>query len=233
MALCSFTYRCNHALSKELGPPTHLIGKILGRCKYWALFSCQILIFIFRNFRFMHNYPTLGHLKNQYLLFLIRLEFSFFVTLIAFTITWDTHVVPLQRNVSQCVQIIYTINTTLIQINTKVNMRFFFPFSICLEPFLNPAGKEEESMDNKCDPLLLWNLFLLLKSSEIIHFRYTFTRSRLKESPIGLNCISGFQCLHSLVCNCYGIVMPIVLSLLSVYFKIFWNIKTAMLSLDI
>ena len=53
----------------------------------------------------MHNYPKPGHLKNHSFLLFNTAWIFLPIPLSPFPLTCDTHVVSLQRNVSQCIQI--------------------------------------------------------------------------------------------------------------------------------
>ena len=85
----------------------------------------------------MPNYPQPGNFENQFYLLFNTARIFLSLPLSPLPLTRVTHVVSLLRNVSQCVQILafnisnrdfftQLIQTSLIQITTKVNMRFFF-----------------------------------------------------------------------------------------------------------
>ena len=92
-------------------------------------------MFKFSSFQLMPIYANPGHLKKQFFL-LFNTAWIFLTCLPSpLPLTCYTHVVFLQRNLSQCVQIwIFDISNTdsftqlihLWCITTKVNMRFFF-----------------------------------------------------------------------------------------------------------
>ena len=94
-----------------------------------------MLMFTFSKFQFIRNCPK-WHLKNQFFLLLHTACISLALPLSLLPFTRDTHIVCLQWNISQCVQIwifkhfkhiiICTNNISLIQILLKVKMRFFF-----------------------------------------------------------------------------------------------------------
>ena len=65
----------------------------------------SILMFTFSNFQFVPNCQKLWHLKNQLFLLLHTAWISLAYPLSPLPLTCDTHVVFLQWNVSQCVQI--------------------------------------------------------------------------------------------------------------------------------
>ena len=72
---------------------------------HWALFSCSILIFIFSSFHFIPIYPKPGHLKNKFFLLFNMAWIFLSYPLSTWPLKCDTHLVFLQRNISQCVQI--------------------------------------------------------------------------------------------------------------------------------
>ena len=73
----------------------------------------SILMFTFSNFQFVPNCQKLWHLKNQLFLLLHTAWISLAYPLSPLPLTCDTHVVFVQWNVSQCVQIwIFNISNT-------------------------------------------------------------------------------------------------------------------------
>ena len=101
----------------------------------FSIVFVSILMFTFSNFQFVPNCQKLWHLKNQLFLLLHTAWISLAYPILPLPLTCDTHVVFLQWNVSQCVQIwifnisntdSFTQNISLTQILSKVNMRFFF-----------------------------------------------------------------------------------------------------------
>ena len=63
-------------------------------------------MFTFSSFQFIPIYPKPGHLKNMFFLLFITAWIFFPYPLSPLPLTCDTHVVFLQRNASQCVQIL-------------------------------------------------------------------------------------------------------------------------------
>ena len=71
----------------------------------FSIFSCAILMFTFSNFQFIPNCQKLLHLKIEFFLSLHTACILLALPLSLLPFTRDTHMVCLQWNVSQCVQI--------------------------------------------------------------------------------------------------------------------------------
>ena len=100
----------------------------------FSIVFVSILMFTFSNFQFVPNYQKLWHLKNQ--LFLLSHTAWIFLAypLSPLPLTWHTHVVFLQWNVSQCVEIwIFNISNTDSFTQTIIYLWYkYYPKWICV-----------------------------------------------------------------------------------------------------
>ena len=90
-------------------------------------------MFTFSNFQFVPNSQKLWHLKNQLFLLLHTAWISLAYALLPLPLTCDTHVVFLQWNISQCVEIwIFNISNTDSFTQTIYHWYKYYPKWICV-----------------------------------------------------------------------------------------------------
>ena len=89
------------------------ISRFINSKLTFAIVFVPILMFTFSYFQLISNCQKLWHLKNQFFLLLHTAGISLALPLSLLPFTRDTHMVCLQWNVSQCVQIwIFNISNT-------------------------------------------------------------------------------------------------------------------------
>ena len=99
----------------------------------FSIVFVPILMFTFSNFQFIPNCQKLWHLKNQLFLLLHTAGISLAYPLSPLQLTRDTHMVCLQWNVSQCVQIwIFNISNTDSFTQTIYLWYKYYPKWICV-----------------------------------------------------------------------------------------------------
>ena len=99
----------------------------------FSIVFVSILMFTFSNFLFVPNCQKLWHLKNQLFLLLHTAWISLSYPLSPLPLTCDTHVVFVQWNVSQCVQIwTFNISNTDLFTQTIYLWYKYYPKWICV-----------------------------------------------------------------------------------------------------
>ena len=100
----------------------------------FSIVFMSIFMFTLSNFQFIPNWQKLWHLKNQLFLLLHTACISLALPLSLLPFTCDTHMVFLQWNVSQCVQIwIFNISNTDSWFTQTIYLWYkYYPKGICI-----------------------------------------------------------------------------------------------------